>query len=199
MRKTLLFLVALAGLGLGFGGAPARAQEAGDRVLGKADAPITIIEYASLTCPHCADFSKEIMPELKQRYVETGKAKIVYRDFPLDQMALRASMLARCAPAEKYFAFIDVLFQQQGNWATAKDPMAALEQLGKLGGVPSDKFKACMGDQGLADSILTERLRGANEFKVEGTPTLFVNGKKIDTPRTFADFDKILKPLAPQS
>jgi len=77
--------------------------------------------------------------------------------------------------------------------------MAALEQLGKLGGVPSDKFKACMADQGLADSVLGERLRGANEFKVEGTPTLFVNGKKIDTPRTFADFDKILKPLAPQS
>ncbi|MBV8169464.1 MAG: DsbA family protein [Alphaproteobacteria bacterium] len=187
------------GLGLGLGGAPARAQEAGDRVLGKADAPITIIEYASLTCPHCADFNKEIMPELKQRYVETGKAKIVFRDFPLDQMALRASMLARCAPADKYFAFIDVLFQQQGSWATAKDPMAALEQLGKLGGVPSDKFKTCMADQALADSVLTERLRGANEFKVEGTPTLYVNGKKIDTPRTFADFDKILKPLAPQS
>ncbi len=195
MRKTLLFLVVLAGLGLAVG---ARADE-GDRVLGKADAPITIIEYASLTCPHCADFNKEVMPELKQRYVDTGKAKIVFRDFPLDQMALRASMLARCAPADKYFAFIDVLFQQQGNWATAKDPMAALEQLGKLGGVSSDKFKECMANQGLADAVLGERLRGANEFKVEGTPTLYVNGKKIDTPRTFADFDKILKPLAPQS
>lgn len=194
MRKTLLFLVALVGL---TAGAAARAQEPGDRVLGKADAPITVIEYASLTCPHCADFNKEIMPELKQRYVETGKAKVVYRDFPLDQWALRASMLARCAPADRYFAFIDVLFQQQGTWATAKDPMAALEQLGKLGGVPSDKFKACMADQGLADQVLGERLRGANEFKVEGTPTLFVNGKKVDTPRTFADFDKILKPLAP--
>src|SRR3954467_8680507 len=182
MRKTLLFLVALAGLGLGLGSASARAQDAGDRVLGKADAPIAIIEYASLTCPHCADFNKEIMPELKARYVDTGKAKVVFRDFPLDQMALRASMLARCAPADKYFAFIDVLFQQQGTWATAKDPMAALEQLGKLGGVPSDKFQACMADQKLADSVLSERLRGANEFKVEGTPTLFVNGKKIDTP-----------------
>jgi protein-disulfide isomerase len=184
-------------MGLSVGAASA--QDAGDRVLGKADAPITIIEYASLTCPHCADFNKEIMPELKARYVDTGKAKLVYRDFPLDQWALRASMLARCAPAEKYFSFVDVLFQNQASWATAKDPMAALEKLGKLGGVSGDQFQACMANQGLADSILGERLRGANELKVEGTPTLFVNGKKIDTPRTFADFDKILKPLAPQS
>jgi protein-disulfide isomerase len=187
--------VVLAGLPL----VGARAQETADRVLGKADAPITIVEYASLTCPHCADFNKDIMPELKARYVETGKAKLIYRDFPLDQIALKASMLARCAPADKYFSFIDVLFQNQGTWATAKDPVAALEKLGKLGGVSSEQFQACMANQGLADAVLGERLRGAQEFKVEGTPTVLVNGKKIDTPHTFADFDKILKPLAPQS
>jgi protein-disulfide isomerase len=108
-------------------------------------------------------------------------------------------MLARCAPSDKYFGFIDVLFQNQGTWATAKDPVAALEKLGKLGGVSSEQFQACMANQGLADAVLGERLRGAQEFKVEGTPTVLVNGKKIDTPHTFADFDKILKPLAPQS
>ena len=140
MRKTLLFLVVFAAFGL----VGARADQTPDRVLGKADAPITIIEYASLTCPHCADFDKEVLPELKTKYIETGKAKLVYRDFPLDQWAMRAAMLARCAPADKYFSFIDVLFQNQITWATAKDPMAALEKIGKLGGVSSEQFNACM-------------------------------------------------------
>src|SRR5271156_5092888 len=113
MRKILLSLVVSAGFGLGLGGAGARADEIQDHVLGKADAPITIIEYASLTCPHCAEFDKDVVPELKAKYIETGKAKLIFRDFPLDQWALRASVLARCAPADKYFSFVDVLFQNQ--------------------------------------------------------------------------------------
>jgi protein-disulfide isomerase len=193
MRQILLFLVFLLGTSIA-----ARADET-DRVLGKADAPITVIEYASLTCPHCADFNKDVLPEFKTKYVETGKAKLIYRDFPLDQWALRASVLARCAPADKYFSFIDVLFQNQVSWATAKDPMAALEKLGRLGGVSSEQFNACMQNQALSDAVLGERLKGNKEFDVQGTPTLIVNGKKIENPHSFADFDKILKPLAPQS
>src|SRR5271168_4105284 len=145
MRKILLSLVVLVGSGLaGPGVAGARADDSADHVLGKADAPITIIEYASLTCPHCAEFNKEVLPEVKAKYIETGKAKLIYRDFPLDQWALRASVLARCAPADKYFGFVDVLFQNQVTWATAKDPMAALEKIGMLGGVSSAQFSACM-------------------------------------------------------
>jgi protein-disulfide isomerase len=198
MRKIILFLVVLVGLGLvGTGVAGARADEA-EHVLGKADAPITIIEYASLTCPHCAEFNKEIMPEFKAKYVETGKAKLIYRDYPLDQWALRASMLARCAPADRYFGFLDVLFQNQVTWATAKDPMAALERIGKLGGVSSEQFNTCMQDRALQDAVLAQSLQGQKEFDVQGTPAIIVNGKKIENPHSFADFDKILKPLAPQ-
>jgi len=195
MRKILLSLVVFAGLGI----AAARADETTDHVLGKADAPITIIEYASLTCPHCAEFNKEVLPELKTKYIETGKAKLIYRDFPLDQWALRASVLARCAPADKYFGFVDVLFQNQVTWATAKDPMAALEKIGMLGGVSSAQFSACMQDKKLQDAVLAQSLQGQKEFDVQGTPTILVNGKKIDNPQSFADFDKILKPLASQS
>jgi protein-disulfide isomerase len=196
MRKILLFLVvSTAALGL----IGARADETAEHVLGKPDAPITIIEYASLTCPHCAEFNKEVMPELKAKYIETGKAKLIFRDFPLDQWALRASLLARCAPPDRYFGFIDVLFQNQGTWATAKDPMAALEKIGKLGGVSGDKFTACMEDKALQDAVLAQAKHGQDADGVQGTPTILVNGKKIDNPQSFADFDKILKPLASQS
>jgi protein-disulfide isomerase len=175
------------------------ADETADRTLGKPDAPITIIEYASLTCPHCAEFNKEIMPELKARYVETGKAKVIYRDYPLDNWALKAAMVARCAPADKYFNFIDVLFQNQVTWATAKDPKAALERIAKLGGMSSEQFDACLANKSLEDAILAGSLKGQKDFDITGTPTIIVNGKKVDNPQSFGDFDKILKPLAPQS
>ncbi len=195
MPKTLLFLVVLL-----LGALPgARADEPADRVLGKADAPITVVEYASLTCPHCAAFNKDVLPDFKKTYVETGKAKLVYRDYPLDQLALKAAMLARCAPSDRYFSFLDVLFQNQVTWATAKDPNAALERIAKLGGMSSEQFTACMQNRSLEDAVLAESLRGQKEFNVQSTPTILVNGKKIDNPQSFAEFDKILKPLAPQS
>jgi protein-disulfide isomerase len=201
MRKILLFVVVLLGATMAAwlpgGWAGARAEDAADRVLGKPDAPITIIEYASLTCPHCAAFDKDVMPEVKTRYIETGKAKLIYRDYPLDEWALKAAMLARCAPPDRYFAFIDVLFQNQLTWAGAKDQLAALERIGKLGGVSSEQFDACMKNKALDDSIVAEALRGQKEFGVNATPTILVNGKKIDNPQTFDELDKILKPLAP--
>jgi len=167
-----------------------------DRFIGRADAPITIIEYASLTCPHCANFHKEILPKVKAAYVDTGKAKLIYRDFPLDQVALKAAALARCAPAERYFAFLDVLFQQQNSWASAPDPMVPLARIGRLGGLSEAEFKACMENQALADSILASRLIGARDMQVQSTPTVLVNGKKVDGINSFDDLDKVLKPLA---
>jgi protein-disulfide isomerase len=167
-----------------------------DRVLGRADAPITIIEYASLTCPHCAMFHKDILPQLKATYIDTGKAKLIYRDFPLDQVALKAAALARCAPEERYFAFLDVLFQQQSSWASAPDPMVPLARIGRLGGLSEAQFKSCMEDQALADSILASRLVGARDMQVESTPTILINEKKIPGVRGFEDLDAVLKPLA---
>jgi protein-disulfide isomerase len=174
--------------------AGARADDGVDHVLGKADAPITIIEYASLDCPHCATFNKNIMPELKAKYIETGKARLIYRDFPLDQWALQAAALARCAPADKYFDFIDVLLESQERWVTAKNPMSALEKIGKLGGISSEQFTVCMHDRALQDAVIAQRLQGEKEFGVAGTPTVIVNGKKIAVPQSFADFDKLLEP-----
>src|SRR5258706_11399400 len=129
MRRLLTSLAAALAVTLAVslsGLAAARADEpaagATAHVLGNPEAPITIIEYASLTCPHCAEFDKSVLPQIKQTYIDTGKAKLVYRDFPLDATALKASMIARCLPSDRYFAFIDALFKQQNNWAYSGDP-----------------------------------------------------------------------------
>lgn len=196
MRRFILTLVVGLALAALAGGASAQTPPE-DRFMGKADAAVTIIEYASLTCPHCAAFHKDILPKVKAAYVDTGKAKLIYRDFPLDQVALKAAALARCAPAERYFAFLDVLFQQQDAWASAPDPMVPLARIGRLGGLSEAQFKACMEDSALADSILASRLTGAKDMQVESTPTIFVNGKKIAGIRSFEELDKVLKPLAP--
>jgi protein-disulfide isomerase len=158
-------------------GAPQLSPE--DRILGKADAPVTIFEYASLTCPHCADFEKEVLPKIKADWIDTGKAKLVFRDFPLDGSALKAAMVARCAPPERFYGFIDVLFAQQRSWAVGGDPTAVLERLAKLGGMSPDKFDACMKDDALQNKILAGRLTAANDYKVESTPTFFINGKTV--------------------
>ena len=150
-----------------------------DRILGKPDAPVTIFEYASLTCPHCADFEKEILPKIKADWIDTGKAKLVFRDFPLDGSALKAAMVARCAPPERFYGFIDVLFAQQRSWAAGGDPAPMLERLAKLGGMGPDKFDACMKDDALQNKILASRLAAANDYKVESTPTFFINGKMV--------------------
>jgi protein-disulfide isomerase len=171
-------------------------QALAERTLGKADAPITIIEYASLTCPHCAQFDKETLPKIKAAYVDTGKAKLVYRDFPLDGLALRAAALARCAPAERYFPLIDTLFQQQDSWSRAKDPLDALAKLGRLAGMSPDLIDACLKSDKLMDGIVNIRLGGEQQFKVDSTPTFVINGTKVNGAQPFEEFDRLLKPLA---
>jgi len=170
-----------------------------DHVLGKADAPITIIEYASLTCPHCAAFERETLPKIKENWIDTGKAKLVFRDFPLDGWALRAAMVARCAPPERYFGFIEALFQGQDVWARASNPEAALGRLAKLGGISDEKFQSCMKDQKLADTVAASRLTAEKEYGVESTPTFFVNGTKLVGEQSYADFDKALTAAQPKT
>ncbi|MBV9016396.1 MAG: DsbA family protein, partial [Alphaproteobacteria bacterium] len=128
-----------------------------DRILGKADAPITIIEYASLTCPHCAHFNTQVLPTLKEKWIDTGKAKLVLRDFPLDEPALRAAMVARCAPPDKFYPLIDTFFAQQEQWVTSRDYRAALEKLAKLGGLSDKEFKTCISDKKLEDQVAQSR------------------------------------------
>ena len=165
---------------------------ADDHVLGKPDAPVTVIEYASLTCPHCAALNNEVMLQFKKDYVDTGKARFVYRDFPLDQLAMTASLLARCAGPDRYFGFIDVLFSGQANWARATDPMRALEQVGRLGGVPPEKFEACRKDEELTNKVLQQRMDGEKTFQINSTPTLIVNGDRFPGGMSYEQFKAVL-------
>lgn len=173
-----------------------------DLVLGKADAPVTIIEYASMTCPHCATFHKTTYPELKKKYIDTGKVRFIFREFPLDELAAAASMLARCAvsggDATKAMALIDVLFASQDKWAI-RQPLPVLTQIAKQAGFTQESFEKCMGDQKLYTDILAMRERGSKDYKVESTPTLFVNGKVQKGGATIEELDKLIAPLLPKS
>jgi len=152
---------------------------ADDRILGKTDAPVTIIEYASLTCPHCAAFEKDILPKIKSEWIDTGKAKLVFRDFPLDGSALKAAIVARCAPPERFYGFIGVLFAQQGSWGLAQDPVPGISRIAKLGGMSDDQVQACLKDDALQNKVLAGRLAAEQQYQVESTPTFFINGKKV--------------------
>jgi protein-disulfide isomerase len=145
--------------------------------LGKADAPVTIVEYASMTCPHCAHFHDKTLPELKTKYIDAGKARLIFREFPFDPRAEAGFMLARCSK-DNYFPMVDVLFKQQESWAGAKDAREALLQISKLAGFTQESFEACLTDQKLLNEIRSVRTRGAEEFKVDSTPTFFINGKQ---------------------
>lgn len=180
---------------------PALAQTAPDprlqdMVLGQAEAPVTIIEYASLTCPHCASFHAEVLPAIKKEFIDTGKAKLIFRDFPLDQVAFAGAILVRCAGPEKYFTYLNVLFAQQRQWATAQDPVASLKQIGRLGGMPAEQFDKCLNDKALGDYILAERLEGNQKFNVNSTPTLIINGKAESGVPSLDELRKKLNALA---
>lgn len=175
------------------------APTAQDRILGKPDAPITIVEYASLTCPHCAHFDKDVLPKLKQKWIDTGKAKLILRDFPLDEPAMRAAMVARCAPPDRFYPLVDTFFADQEKWMTAKDYRAALERLAKLGGVGDKEFKTCISDKKLEDQVAGSRLAAAKDLGVDATPTFFVNGSKYDGAPTLEAFDQLLSGLAAKS
>lgn len=149
-----------------------------DYALGPADAKVVVVEYASLTCPHCADFHKNVLPGIKKGFIDAGKVRYVYRDFPLDRVALAAASIARCAGRPSFFGFIETFYATQDRWARASDPIAALEKLARLGGMSKEKFDGCLGDDAIGDEILKRRLEASEDFQVTGTPTLFVNGKR---------------------
>ncbi|MCH9050854.1 MAG: DsbA family protein [Proteobacteria bacterium] len=167
-------------------------------IIGDANAPVTIVEYASLTCPHCANFHVNILPELKKSYIDTGKARLVYRDFPLDRLALSGSMMARCAGRERYFGFIDTMYRMQESWRASKDQLKALARIGLLGGMSQEDFDACMKDKAMEDRVMAMRLDGQNEFAIDSTPSFIINGKKYSGVVDFARFEKILEPLLKQ-
>lgn len=148
-----------------------------EKVLGNADAPVTIVEYASMTCSHCAHFDVATLPTIKEKYIDTGKARLIMREFPFDPRAEAGFMLARCS-GDNYFAMVDVLFKQQEQWTPVQDAKAALLQISRLAGFTQESFEACLTDQKLLDDIRAVRTRGSQEFGVDATPTFFINGKK---------------------
>ena len=166
-----------------------------DMILGRADAPVTIVEYASLTCSHCARFHDQVLPKVKETYIETGKARLVYRDFPLDRLALAGSMLARCAGPERYFGFIDILFREQSNWSQSRQPMRALGRLARLGGMSQAGFDACLRDESVQRLVLDQRLAGARAYKIDSTPTLIIGGRRYDRGLSFAEMRAVIEPI----
>ena len=170
-----------------------------EKVLGNENAPITLIEYASLTCHHCATFHNEVLPKIKSDYIDTGKLKFIYRDFPLDHYALMASMVARCAGNKKFFTFLKVLFKEQPKWTAAKDPFIALGHIARIGGIGKEEFKSCVGNKAIEDGILKSRIDADREFKIKSTPTLIINGEKYDGARTFKKLKKYIDKLLTKS
>jgi len=165
-----------------------------DKVMGDPAARVALIEYASLTCPHCASFHEGTLAQIKAAYIDTGKVKLVYRDFPLDEAALSAAMVARCS-GDKYFTVLDMLFAGQGIWALSGDTVGALKRAVAPAGVSSATVDACLARADLRSGVLRMKAEGESQYGVRGTPTFIAGGQTIVGDVPFADFDAILKKL----
>jgi protein-disulfide isomerase len=211
-RRAFTAALSLTGLGLLAGFSPLRligeamAQTAADvakpvslpdMALGPANATVTITEFASMTCPHCAAFTEKVFPKIKSEYIDTGKIRFVFREFPLDIKAAAGSMLARCIAKDdsgKYFAVIDMLFRQQNDWA-AKNTTETLTRIGKQAGLSQQQVEDCLKDQALLDKIAADQKYANEVLKVNSTPTFFINGKMQRGVPKVDELDKILEPL----
>jgi protein-disulfide isomerase len=168
-----------------------------DMALGPANAPVTITEFASMTCPHCAAFNAEVFPKIKSAYIDTGKIRYIFREFPLDIKAAAGSMLARCIAKDdsgKYFAVVDLLFKQQNDWVM-KNTTETLTRIGKQAGLTQQAVEDCLKDQSLLDKIAADQKYANEVLKVNSTPTFFVNGEMIKGETSFEEFDKKIKSL----
>ncbi len=204
--STLALVAALSGGGLELLAKGAFAQSTaeaelmqpgplGDEVMGDDKAPVTIIEYASMTCPHCANFAINTFPQLKEKYIDTGKVRYILREFPFDPVAAGAFMLARCAgDKDKYYAVVDLLFRTQRTWAVEK-PLGPLLATVKQVGFTEDSFKQCLSNQKVLDGIEWVRNRAAEKFKVDSTPTFFINGQVQKGAVSFEEMEKLIAPF----
>jgi protein-disulfide isomerase len=165
----------------------------GDEIQGQADAPVTIVEYASMTCPHCSHFHETTYPELKKKYIDTGKVRFIFREFPLDQLAAGAAMLARCAGKDKYFPLIDAFFSQQKEWVVQK-PLQPMLAIAKQAGFTEQSFNECLANQQILDGLKETQNRAAQKFNVNSTPTFFINGKIFRGALTPEELDKQVAP-----
>ena len=165
----------------------------GEMSIGPADAKVTVIEYASASCPHCKNFYLTTYQALKKDYIDTGKVRFIFREYPHNQAGLAAFMLARCAPKEKYFPMVDLFFEQQDMWLAA--PQDGLFKIAQLAGLTKEQFDACLKNEEIAKGIIAERDRATNLFGIDGIPTIFINGVKLDGEKTIEEMKKVIDPL----
>jgi protein-disulfide isomerase len=165
----------------------------GEMSMGDEKAPITVIEYASMTCPHCAHFSEVTYPELKKRYIDTGKVRFIFREFPLDQLAAAGFILARCAGPDKFFPLVETLFAQQRDWVVQR-PLAPLMAIAKQAGLSQQAFEACLDNKEMLEGMEKVRNQAAEKFGVNSTPTFFVNGKRLAGALSIEEMEKEFAP-----
>ena len=168
------------------------AQALEDRVMGDPNAPVTLVEYASLACHHCADFHKKTLPQIKERFIDTGKVKLIFRDFPFDGPAFAAAMTARCAPPARYFQFVSVLFENQELWSHSPNPREALARIAKLGGMSQESFDRCVDNKELFEGLRKRQLEAEQQYGIRSTPTFILGDKKITGNQPFDVFEKAL-------
>ncbi len=149
-----------------------------DRVLGDPDAPVTIVEFSSLTCPHCRAFHEDTLPELKEQFIDTGQANLIIRHFPLDQLAFAAAIVSECVPSAQFHPFVQTLYETQDEWRS-EAALDILRQTAKLTGLSDERFDECLANESIANAILATRLRAQTELEVQSTPTFFVAGEKV--------------------
>jgi protein-disulfide isomerase len=202
-RRSFMVACAAGALALGPGAAFAQGVntddlyapgQLGDKVLGPADAKVTIVEYASMSCPHCAHFDQTTFDEFRLKYIDSGKVRYIFREFPLNAPAYAVAMLARCAPADRFFDIVHTYFRSQDTWLSNPDLKAAILQAAKPFGFTEQSFDACLSNQALFKGIEDVKNRGG-AFGVQATPTFFINGKKMEGALSLEELDKAIEPL----
>jgi protein-disulfide isomerase len=168
-----------------------------DHVMGRPEAPVTMIEYSSLTCPHCATFSNDVLPRLKTDYIDKGLVRLVYRDFPLNRPALDAALLASCVDPARYFSMIDVLFRTQDTWTGLENPQVGLRQIGRTAGLDEARMDACLADQAVTERIVARTQEAQQRWNIDSTPTFVINGAVHRGALAYDAYVEILKPLLP--
>lgn len=172
---------------------PLLQQQATDHVLGNNNAPVTIVEYASLSCTHCSEFHRKTLPELKKRFIDTGKVRLILRNFPINDPALKGALLLNCLEPEKYYTFAKVLFELQEKWAFDQNFLQSLQQIASVGGVSADKFSSCMANVPLEKQVLEDRKAAEKELQIRSTPSFFVNGHRMEGARDIEEFSLMIQ------
>ncbi len=195
MRKYILglaFVLVLSLSGQGWAGIATLEDAMAEKSIGRADAPVTMIEYASLTCPHCAAFHTDTLPKIKKKYIDTGKVRLVYHDFPLGSLAMAAAMVARCSGEKNYFPMLGALFGSQDTWAHSNAPLEALAGIARLSGMSEDDVEDCIDDEALFEALQKNAEQAGNDLGIRSTPTFFIEGTKVPGNLPYEDFQEIL-------